>query len=89
MRMKLHVPAISCLSKGAQISKSEKLWFVVGSPWHEKLTNTHPSRSVDTGVGVGSSADLGASSVDVGTGSGVDTGEGLDAGVVAVFCPKT
>ena len=118
MRMKLHVPATSCLSKGAQMSKSEKLSFVVGSPWHEKLTKTHPSRSVDTGVGVGvgSSADLGAASVDVGTGvgadaagvgtgagvvscpdppsdisagSGVDTGEGLDAVVVAVICPKT
>ena len=115
MRMKLHVPATSGLSKGAQMSTSEKLSLVVGSPWHEKLTKTHPSG--DTGVGVGSSVDLGASSVDVGTGvgadaagvgtgagvvscpdplsgisagSGVDTGEGLDAStVVAVFCPKT
>ena len=73
--MKLHVPAISCLSKGAQISNSEKLRFVVLSPWHEKLTNTHPS--VDTGVGVGSSIDVGAPSIDVGTGVGVDNGEGV------------
>ena len=84
--MKLHVPATSGLSKGAQMSKSEKLSLVVGSPWHEKLTKTHPSRLGDTGVGVGSSADLGASSVDVGTGVGADTaGVGTCAGVVS--CP--
>lgn len=68
------------------MSKSEKLWFVVGSPWHEKLTKTHPSRSVDIGVGVGSSADLGASSVEVGTGVGADTA-GVGTGEGVVSCP--
>ena len=60
------------------------------SPWHEKLTNTHPS--VDTGVGVGSSIDVGAPSIDVGVGVGVETGgsvEEFDAVVIAVFCAKT
>ena len=47
------------------------------SPWHEKLTNTHPSRSVDSGVGVGSSIDVGAPSIDVGVGVGVGNGEGV------------
>ena len=63
--------------------------MVVLSPSHEKLTNTHPSRSGDIGVGVG---DVGAPSVDVGVGVGVETGgrvEEFDAVVVAVFCPKT
>ena len=84
--MKLHVPAISWFSKGAQISNSEKLRFVVLSPSHEKLTNTQPSAgAVGIGVGVGSSADVGAPGVDVGTGvgvdiAGVDTGPGVDTG---------
>ena len=65
------------------------------SPWHEKFTNTHPSRSGDIGVGVGGD-DVGAPSVDVGIGVGIGVGvesgasvEGLDAVVVAVFCAKT
>ena len=62
------------------------------SPSHEKLTNTHPSRSGDIGVGVGSNIDVGAPSVDVGVGVGVETGgrvDEFDAVVVAVFCAKT
>ena len=62
------------------------------SPWHEKLTNTHPPRSMDTGVGVGSSIDVGAPSINVGVGVGVETGgsvEEFDAVVIAVFCAKT
>ena len=86
--MKLHVPAISWFSKGAQISNSEKLRFVVLSPSHEKLTNTQPSAgSVGIGVGVGRSADVGAPGVDVGTGVGVDIAGVADTGEVEVSCP--
>ena len=91
LKTNLHVPATSWFSKGAQMSTSEKLRFVVLSPSHEKLTNTHPLLGGGaTGVAVGK---MGAICTGDGDGDGdsvEDTAIVDGAGTVAEFsCDKT
>ena len=73
LKTNLHVPATAWFSRGAQISTSEKVRFVVLSPSHEKLTNTQPLLGGDAaGVAVGN---IGA----ICAGDGDGDGDGVDA----------